>query len=278
MLRPFLGLALLCGAMAVATPGLAQTACTRPALQAAVDSYIAAQAKGDPSRMALAAPVKYIENRQDADVKKGILSTPQKIDFHRSLLDTQTCETFTEIIITDPAHPYILGVHLKVAGGKVAEIDSLVTDQDDWLFAPKRTLKFTTAENWSVLPQAARSDRKTLIAAANAYFDLFDDKTVKVPFGAPCARLEGGLYTGKGQPDDSCAVGVPSGVKIVNRHFVVDEDIGSAVGLVTFGNNGLPDSHLFRLENGKIRYVHTITVCKTFNCGFAVPAQLKQDP
>ncbi|MEO6340581.1 MAG: hypothetical protein ABIO39_11115, partial [Caulobacteraceae bacterium] len=236
--------------------------------------------KGEPARMSLAKPLKYIENRKDVDLKAGIVSTPQKIDFHRSLLDTQTCETFSEVIITDPAHPYVLGVHLKVAGGKVAEIDNIVTDSDDWLFAPARTLKFTTAENWAVLPKAARSDRATLIAAANAYFDYFDDKTKKtaVPWGIPCRRLEGALYTGKGQPDDSCDVGVPDKVKIVNRHFVVDEDIGAAVGLVTFGASGLPDSHLFRLENGKVRYIHTITVCFTPNCGFPVPAQLKAAP
>jgi len=41
--------------------------------------------------------------------------------------------------------------------------------------------------------------------------------------------------------------------------------------LNVFGNNQLPDAHTFRIEHGKLRYVHTITVCKTFNCGFKPP-------
>jgi hypothetical protein len=73
------------------------------------------------------------------------------------------------------------------------------------------------------------------------------------------------MRTGKGTPEDSCDVGVPSGVNIVNRHFVVDETIGSVVAFCTFGAgsapgaSGAPDTHLFRVENGKLHYVHTLT-------------------
>ena len=42
-------------------------------------------------------------------------------------------------------------------------------------------------------------------------------------------------------------------MKITNRRFVVDPDIGAVVGFSRFSNNELPDSHLFRLENGNIR-------------------------
>ena len=82
-----------------------------------------------------------------------------------------------------------------------------------------------------------------------------------VPWGTPCARTEGGMHTN----GDSCQVGVPSGVNIANRRFVVDETIGSVVAFCTFGagnaagGSGAPDSHLFRIDNGKLRYVHTIT-------------------
>jgi hypothetical protein len=56
---------------------------------------------------------------------------------------------------------------------------------------------------------------------------------------------------------------------------VVDPEIG-VVALSRFSDNQLPDSHLFRLENGKIRYVHTLTVCTIPNCGFQLPAQLRK--
>ena len=111
------------------------------------------------------------------------------------------------------------------------------------------------------MPVQERSSRGALVAAANAYLDAFLEKKLDlVPWGFPCERTEGGMYTGKGSPSDSCEVGVPGGVNIVNRRFVVDEVQGTVTVYCTFGaGSGAPDSHMFRVENGKLRYVHTLT-------------------
>ena len=98
------------------------------------------------------------------------------------------------------------------------------------------------------------------------YLDAFlEGKIDQVPWGFPCVRIEGGAYTGRGRDDDSCEVGVPAGVNITNRHFVVDEVTGSVVVFCTFGaggpngGSGSADTHLFRVEKGKLRYAHTLT-------------------
>ncbi|MGZ3279839.1 MAG: hypothetical protein ACXU82_19075, partial [Caulobacteraceae bacterium] len=136
---------------------------------------------------------------------------------------------------------------------------------------------YSEAENWGPIPAADRDSRQVLQAAADAYLNLFNDKTVKVPWGTPCARLEGGLYTSKAQPgslnpDDSCNVGVPSGVPIVDRTYVIDPELGAVAVLSHFGKNQEPDFHTFRIEHGKIKYVHTITACiKVANCGVTAP-------
>ena len=273
MMRSLAVLVVVCGMLFSPAETRAQSVCTRADLQSAVDSYIAAQGKGTPSEMRLATTAKYSENMQDAAIEKGILRTPLKIDFHRSLLDASACETFTEVIVTEVTHPYAMGVRLKLTAGRIAEIETLVTDKDDWLFNADNYLKYSRGESWGVIPGTSRDTRATLIAAANAYEDIFFDNSVKVPWGTPCNRLEGGIRTGKGTPEDTCNSGVPSGMKITNRRFVVDPDIGAVVVLSRFSNNELPDSHLFRLENGKIRYVHTLTVCTIPGCGFQRPAQ-----
>jgi len=273
MMRSLAVLVVVCGMLFSPAETRAQSVCTRADLQSAVDSYIAAQGKGTPSEMRLATTAKYSENMQDAAIEKGILRTPLKIDFHRSLLDASACETFTEVIVTEVTHPYVMGVRLKLTAGRIAEIETLVTDKDDWLFNADNYLKYSRGESWGVIPGTSRDTRATLIAAANAYEDIFFDNSVKVPWGTPCNRLEGGIRTGKGTPEDTCNSGVPSGMKITNRRFVVDPDIGAVVVLSRFSNNELPDSHLFRLENGKIRYVHTLTVCTIPGCGFQRPAQ-----
>ena len=121
------------------------------------------------------ASAKYIENTQPSAIDNGILKNALKIDFKRSLLDTQICETFTEVIVTDKSHPYVLGVRLKIVNRNIVEIETLVTDADDWLFNADNYLKYSSSEDWGSIPAASRDTRQTLIAAATAYFDVFDD-------------------------------------------------------------------------------------------------------
>jgi hypothetical protein len=238
----------------------AQVSCTRDGLQAATNMYLDAQTKGDPSGLPLATSLDYIENMQTIDIKTGVIQKPMKIDFHRTLIDPVTCQTFTEIIVTDKTHPYVLGTRLRVNHDKIVEIESMVTQQGDWLFNADNYYKWSPNEDWSEIPPDQRDTRETLVAAANAYFDAFLEKKLDlVPWGEPCNRTEGGAHTGKGAPDDSCTVGVPAGVNIVARRFIVDPTIGAVVGFCTFGVGGIPDSHLFRLNHGKLRYVHTLT-------------------
>jgi hypothetical protein len=272
MMRSLIGVVALGLVVGLPSVSRAQAGCARPDLQAIVRLYLTAQGKGSTSGPWLAPGVKYSENMQETALDKGILQTPLTIDFHRSLIDSEACQTFTEVIVTDPRHPYVLGVRLKLAAGGVSEIETLVTDQADWLFNADNYLKYSRDENWGAITRESRDTRATLIAAANAYEDIFFDNSVKVPWGTPCNRLEGGrVRTGKGTPEDSCHSGVPSGMPITKRRFVVDPEIGAVVALSRFSTNELPDSHLFRVEKGTIRFVHTLTVCGTLpNCGFQV--------
>jgi hypothetical protein len=256
----------LTGAVFAPATAFAQVACTRDGLQRAVDLYIAAQTRGDTSGMPLATGLGYMENVARADINTGVIKTPMKIDHHRSLLDPATCQTFTEVIVTNKEKPYVLGTRLRVNHDRIAEIEILWTTTGYWLFNADNYLKYSSTENWSPIPAEKRDTRDTLVAAANAYLDAFlEGKKDLVPWGYPCNRTEGGMHTGNGSPTDSCDVGVPSGVNISNRRFVVDPTIGSVVVFCTFGagnaagGSGAPDTHLFRVENGKLRYVHTLT-------------------
>jgi len=244
----------------------AQVSCTRGGLQQAVDLYIAAQTRGDLSGLPLATGVGYWENIAPADIKTGFVNKPLKIDHHRSFLDADSCQTFTEVIVADKAAPYVVGTRLRVNHDKITEIETLWTTTGYWLFNADAYLKYSSTEKWDPIPAEKRDSRGTLVAAANAYLDAFLEKKIDlVPWGFPCVRIEGGAYTGKGSPSDSCEVGVPAGVNISNRRFIVDEVLGTVAVYCTFGaggpngGSGAPDTHLFRVENGKLRYVHTLT-------------------
>jgi hypothetical protein len=264
----------LAGVIMAPSVVFAQVACTRDGLQNAVDLYIAAQSSGDRSGLPLAQGVGYIENIAIADINAGIINTPMAIDHHRSMFDTDTCQTFTEVIITDAENPHVLGTRMRINHDKIAELEILWTTTGYWLFNADNYLEYSSAEDWGTIPESQRDSRDTLVAAANAYLDAFlEGNTDDVPWGYPCVRTEGGMYTGTGSDDDTCAVGVPSGVNISNRRFVVDESIGAVVVFCTFGagnpngGSGAPDTHLFRVENGVLRYVHTLTHLLQANFG-----------
>lgn len=253
---------------AVLAPGIAsaQVSCVRGGLQNAVDLYIEAQTSGDTSDLPLATGLGYYENESLMDLDDGLINKALDIRHHFSLLDEDTCQTFTEVIVTDEDEPYVLGTRMRVNHDKIAEIEIVWTTTGYWLFNADNYLRQSTMEDWGPIPARDRDSRGTLVSAANAYLDAFlEGKIDLVPWGFPCTRVEGGMTTGSGSPNDSCEVGVPAGVNIANRRFVVDEVIGSVVVYCTFGagtpggGSGAPDTHLFRVENGKLRYVHTLT-------------------
>ena len=281
MRKALLSSAFACGLMLTAVPAFAQPggpagACSREDLEKSVAGYIQAQSTGDPSSIPFGGEwITVNENFELSSMGSGMLGKGQKIDYWRTLAtDPASCSTFTEVVITNPEHPYVLGVKLSGrGGGKVSTIDMLVTDADDWLFNAGLTKKWAEAEDWGIIPEAQRDSRAVIQAAADAYLNLFNDPKTVVPWGSPCVRLEGGIYSGKGAPgqatpEDTCNVGVPSGVAMAERSYVIDEARGSVSVYLKMGKNERPDSHTFRIEKGKIRYVHTITHCQEKYCGF----------
>ena len=270
MIRVIAAFVLLFSTMSVRAETVLTTAakgCTRASLQKAVDQYINALKQGNPSLMPLIPQARYIERRKTLNFGEGIWQKPLVIDLHRSILDVDICETFTEIISAKNNPQYVTGTRLKIEDDKIAEVESLVSDKNDWLFNADDYLKYSSIENWDVLPPEKRTDRQTLIKVANDYFDIFQDYSAfsKVPWGIPCVRIEGGRYMNpNNDPNPTCTYGVPKGggVPMTNRRYIVDVDLGTVVGQVDFGGaKGLFDEHMFRLENGKLRYVHVITLC-----------------
>src|SRR6202167_2964532 len=173
MTRALCKWSLLSALLLAPAASFAQVSCTRDGLQDATNLYVEAQGKGDPSGLPLATGLAYIENMQVTDIKSGVIQKPLKIDFHRTLIDTSGCQTFTEVIVTDKSHPYVLGTRLRINHDKIAEIESMVTQQGDWLFNADNYYKWSPSVDWGVIPARQRDSRGALVAAANAYLDAF---------------------------------------------------------------------------------------------------------
>jgi len=243
--------------------------CTRAELKAATDAYVDAQRKGNISVLPLDPKAHLLENMATVEKDKGLWNTPLPIANAMSFHDDKRCKTFTEVIVTEGGHPYVIGTRFYLHQGRIIRVDSLVTDKGDWLFNANAYFKYTRQEDWSDLFKYQKSAPGGMIAGANAYLDGFADKFTDIPWGTPCARLEGGAYTNRSNnAHASCEVGLPPGVLyIVNRDYLVDEEKGVINIFCRFGNStsGMPDSHSFRFIDGKIRGVHTLSVNLTGN-------------
>jgi hypothetical protein len=259
-----------------ASPALAQNApaespyaplqdrptCTRDELKAATAAYVEAQRTGDISGLPLHDKVRFLQNMADVERGAGLWNTALPVASALSLHDDKRCKTFTEIVVTEGGTPYILGTRLYLHEGKVIRVDSIVTKTGDWLFNANAFLKYTKAEDWNPVHPYQRTAPAEMIRGANAYLDGFSDKFTQIPWGVPCARLEGGAYTNRdNSPTASCEVGMPPGVLyIVNRDYLVDEEMGTINVFCRFGGStGGPDSHTFRYIDGKFRQIHTLT-------------------
>jgi hypothetical protein len=255
---------------------MAALECDRATLLAVADSYVSAQTFGklDFLRNVLVEPFQYQENNKGADIRKGVLSLALKIDSRRSTVDTTACATYTELISTDVSKPYVIGTQIRHNPETLAVImvDTIASTTNSWVFNATKTLDYVQQEDWSVLPEERRSSREVLKAAADAYLDMWSSETAMdtVPWGTPCTRLEGSAYTGQGLPTDSCQVGLPTNntqAPNSNRRYVIDETVGSCSVLCVWEHMmNAADSHEFRLEDGKLRYVHTMTVCPGTTC------------
>ena len=247
--------------------------CTRTGLESAVNSYLTAIAAGDYTKLPLTTDAKYYENDHDAKQKyssgkmtydkevafgEGLWKAPLKVDFHRNLIDVDSCATFTEIIVANSEPQYIFGARLDVKGDKISKITLVLTQKGDWGFNAKNYLNYSSKEDWSELPVAGRRTREQLRVDSYAYLAYFDDSTKvnpKPPWAKPCARLEGGAYTG----DGGCNVGIPQKTPLTPVSYLADVDYGMVVVFLYFGG---ADSHWFRILPAGYRYIHTLTAMK----------------
>lgn len=239
-------------------------ACTREALLASAETYIAAQRAGKTDGLKLASNFTYRENNKVIDLAKGVLGTAALVlDTNRSTADTVACASYTMLISSTGAKPYVLATQLRHDDGDpstITVIDTIAATTGSLFFNAKKTLGYVEAESWAPQATADQPSRDLLKKVGDAYLDMWTDKNAAdtIPWGTNCERVEGSSLT------KPCGASLPHGGSSqpnAMRRYVIDEVIGSVDVLCAFNSLGnYPDSHEIRLEGGKVKYVHTITV------------------
>lgn len=261
----------------------ARADCSRKTLQKVADAYVKAQSTGNATALRFAKGAAYAQNDQTMDASRGVLAGALKVDFTRSLYDTQQCIAFTELVAATDPHPYVIHTRMEAnKKGEVSKLESVVTDAGDWVFGATEHLAVTRTENWDEIPKGKRDSREVIQAAADAYLNNWGEPTLPVPHGTPCSRLEGRMSTVAKNPEgQTCTMGAfPQKLDVTNRRYVIDENYGAVVIFHNFPwldaglpkDPGTPASQMFRVEGGKNRYIHEVTVCTTTGCGRGRPA------
>ncbi|PVH99655.1 hypothetical protein DM02DRAFT_710646 [Periconia macrospinosa] len=254
--------------IASAIPIVTAAECTREGLLSTAKSYVYAQTRGNSSSLQLSGTkFTYQQNNKISDISKGLLSVAYKIDLTRSTADTVACASYTMWISSTGTKSFVVGTQIRHADNDtstISMIDTIAATSGDLFFNATKTLGYITAEDWSYINStASRPSRELLKKVGDAYLDMWTDSKAAdtIPWGPQCERVEGSSYT------NPCGQSLPHGGSAKsngNRRYVIDEEMGSVDVLCEFSSLGpWPDSHEIRVIDGKVKYVHTITVLKS---------------
>jgi len=227
--------------------------CSRSQLEQATDNYLAAVKSGGG---ALDVGT-YTENFAQSTFRGGIHSKPIKVTLTYSLLDTTDCATFHEIMAHQNTPPMIIGTQIRYNGSKITKLETVYSTNTIGMFTnPSKTYSYISKEVRNPIPLEKRDSRALLKSIADQYFNKFSN--IQIPHHTPCDRIEGSMRV---TPD--CTAGIMSNPsrKMTHRRFVIDEELGTTSVFFWFNGEGATaDGHTFRIEDGKLRYVHAIMV------------------
>jgi hypothetical protein len=232
-----------------------------------LDAYFAALSAGDPSSLPLAANVKFTENAQAVQIgTTAFWMNAGDVKHSQRALDTTACSVAAQAVIAEGATDLPIGLRIKVEGGKITEIETIVVRQGDYTasFAvasnPAAIISIAKDIGWhDEVPQAQRASRQQLTGWIDKYFRAFPSGVCNVT--SACKRLENGGGNFSCGTGASCSANTPtSGGEFEPRVIIVDELRGIAAGFTIFDyqTTGHLDMHMVKMSGGQVHAVHAI--------------------
>jgi hypothetical protein len=277
MIRSLLIIAITAAALPAADKSA--SGCDRACLQGFIDSYLDAMAKHDPSKLPVAASVKFTENGKEMKLGDGFWKTAGPATYRLYALDPAASDAAAQAVVAENGALDTFFVRLKLKDKKIAEAETLVCRKGQaTFFAPEKmsTAPAIYSEN---VPDAAQSARSQLIRDASAYFNAIQTEGTPDYKSAPLApemnRFENGVQTTNvpvmGNPAMSGSEQLDKGIfkelVVDHRRFpVVDVEHGVVVGMMFMHatENGqkvsLLIAEMFKISSAKIRQVQAVMV------------------
>ena len=183
-------------AVARTAPTISTGPCDRACLEGHVNAYLAAMVAHDPSRLPLAASVRFTENDVPLRLGDAAWRTVTALGTYKLyVVDPPAGQVGFFGTIRENGRPAALVLRLKIDNGAISEAETLVVRNEgtannlEKAGAPDPVLLET-------VPPSERLPRATLIATTNTYFEAIEQGNGAVaPFAADCNRFENGVQT-----------------------------------------------------------------------------------
>jgi len=237
-----LGLLLIVGAAS-----LASATCDRDCLRGVITQYLNALVTHNPNALPVAAHVRFTEDSVESKLGESPLwKNATKLRRYRlDILDVRQGVAGSQAIVEESGSPVMLTLRLKVAAGKITEVETQVTRTKaegsifdvEALQAPSKAMLLTPEPS-------QRNTREEEVKIAEHYpagLKSGSFVTVDAPFAADAYRFENGrLMAGPGctfMPGcvDIKSQKIPTLSEIKYRVAAVDEDLGIVLLRMDFG-------------------------------------------
>jgi hypothetical protein len=205
----------LFGAALLVAAGIAQAAAPaagaldRAALIKLADDYLGALTAHDPSKVPLAADVKFVENIKRMKPGEGLWKTTTSgpTVFKVIVPDASSQQVGGIVMLGSDGKPMQVGFRLKVVGGKIVEAEHLLAAPRDTSM-PNLT-KLRPAIPLEV-PYEYADSRGRLIHIAKSYYDSLDNNNGHLaPYAPDCERHENGMRTAPNGGPSLAGAGIP---------------------------------------------------------------------
>jgi hypothetical protein len=269
--------------LAVSTAAAAE--CDHACLAGFVTRYLDAMVAHNPSALPLSANARFTEDGQTMRLGEGLWKDASRIRPYRlDILDVREGIAASEVVVEEAGSPVLLVLRLKVAAGKIAEVETMVTRSQkegaifsfDALQAPRKEMTF--APDRSQLATRDEAIRLAEFYPAGLKVGSFVD--VDAPFASDAYRIENGRITaGPGCARAGCEnIKTQRIIKhpaLTDKVAAVDEERGIVLLRMNFGDTGSygPGNALyvweaFKVYGGQIHAVEAFMRVMPANAGW----------
>lgn len=202
----------------------------RAELYAHAEAYLDALVARDPARLPWADHVVFTENNVQLAIGDGLWNTisARRDSYDLKAADPRTGQVSWFGIVEEHGIPAIMALRLGLAGGRIAEVETIVCRKIDLSpFPGIDTYDRPRALMLEDVPPELRRPRARMLSIADGYFDTIqlNDGQLFTEFTEDCERIENGVQTTnniEAFPDYPIA-GLGCAEQFRKGHFIFDD-------------------------------------------------------